>query len=60
MFQTIGVALVEAVEHIFHVVEFTDDENFSVFEAILVQFSPKECIVPLDGIADSTKIVKVI
>ncbi|XP_073986421.1 DNA mismatch repair protein spel1 isoform X2 [Rhodnius prolixus] len=57
--KTIGVALVEAVEHIFHVVEFTDDENFSVFEAILVQFSPKECIVPLDGIADSTKIVKI-
>lgn len=57
--KTVGVALVEAVEHIFHVVEFTDDENFSVFEAILVQFGPKECIVPLDGTIDTTNLVKI-
>lgn len=54
-----GLALIDVTEQKFSVSQFTDDENFTSLEAILVQFGPKECLLPNDSNPDLINIKKV-
>jgi len=50
IFQTIGVACVEANDCMFSVLEFCDDDFFAELEALIVLLGPKECLLPsIDG-----------
>lgn len=55
----VGVALIDMVEHVFSLAEFSDDEHFTNLEAVIVQFGPKECIIPADSSIESANIKKV-
>ncbi|BES93501.1 mutS homolog 2 [Nesidiocoris tenuis] len=57
--KTVGVALVDNVDHSFSVAEFPDDEHFSNLESVIVQFGPKECIGASDSSAESDQLKKI-
>ena len=41
----VGVAMVDSLRHRLEVAEFSDDSTFSTLESILLQHSPRSCIV---------------
>lgn len=46
LFQKLGIACIDATEHIISVAEIEDSSFFTELEALVVLQSPKECIVP--------------
>ena len=57
--QRIGITLIDMVEHKFSVSEFPDDDYFTNLEGIIVQFGPKECLIPGDNTPESSNLKKV-
>lgn len=47
--QILGVAIVDTTEHTFSVCEFPDDDNYSNLEGLMVQHTPKECLLTSDN-----------
>ncbi|KAF2367932.1 DNA mismatch repair protein MutS C-terminal [Trinorchestia longiramus] len=44
--KTVGVGYVDVTARVLRVSQFTDTENFSNLEALIVQLGPKECLLP--------------
>lgn len=42
----VGVAYIDATQRIFELIQFDDSDELSTLEAILVQKSPRECVIP--------------
>ncbi|XP_014768650.1 DNA mismatch repair protein Msh2 [Octopus bimaculoides] len=58
--QMVGTALVDLTSHKMEVCEFTDNDQFSNLEALIVQLGPKECVVCTSEINDSAWLKQVI
>lgn len=58
--RVVGVAYVDAAQRTMGVSEFLDNQVFSNLESLLVQISPKECLlVQGDGSAEGGKLRQV-
>ncbi|KAL4232768.1 MutS-like protein [Mactra antiquata] len=59
--RTVGVGHADATLRKFQVCEFTDNDQYSNFEALVVQFGPKECILaPGDSGVDAGKLKQIL
>uniref|UniRef100_A0A146KK08 DNA mismatch repair protein MSH2 n=2 Tax=Lygus hesperus TaxID=30085 RepID=A0A146KK08_LYGHE len=57
--KSVGVALVDNVDHCFSVAQFPDDDNFSNLESVIIQFGPKECVGASESSGDTDRLKKI-
>uniref|UniRef100_A0A1B6KJA7 DNA mismatch repair protein MSH2 n=1 Tax=Graphocephala atropunctata TaxID=36148 RepID=A0A1B6KJA7_9HEMI len=56
----VGVALVDTTENTFSVCEFADDDYYSNLEGLVVQHTPRECLLPSENLTDVETVKKII
>jgi DNA mismatch repair protein MSH2 len=56
--RVVGVAFVDSSNYKLGVCQFTDNDNFSNIETLLVQLEPKECIIPANDVSSDANILR--
>ncbi|XP_014246973.2 DNA mismatch repair protein Msh2-like [Cimex lectularius] len=54
-----GIALIDIIESQFLVAEIPDDEHFANMEGVIIQFGPKECIIPNESTPEAAALKKI-